>query len=457
MDIGLVVGVLSSTLALWIGGGRYRRVTIATLVVATATVTAHILTAEIRWQVVSMHLAGAIVAVAAVADLARETPRRRSLVSLLALVATIAGAAAVWSLPVTQISAPHGAYSVGRQAFTVVDDAREERWGPAPGGPRRIAVTVWYPAHAGYVGTPSPWIGDADDVIGAVAERLRLPEFTLGHLRTVTTAAADDAPVSADAPFPMVIFSHGWSGATFLHTDQLVELASHGYVVVGIDHTYAALASVLDDHVAVLDVTSLPADPDDDEFVAAGALISTFSADVERVFSAVTGQLAISDIIDPTRIALTGHSTGGGAAIMTCSRVRWCDAVVGADPWVEPLPDDLVGDGLDVPLLSIRSEEWTDTDNDARLRRLHAASRGSEGRISIAGSQHQDFTLVPAVVRAGEVLGMHGPNADDTHVLAVDWTRRFLDHHLRGIGTDPLDAPTADARVTVSRTPPDAP
>jgi hypothetical protein len=151
-------------------------------------------------------------------------------------------------------------------------------------------------------------------------------------------------------------------------------------------------------------------------------------------------------------VGLVGHSTGGGAAILACSTDPRCGAVVGYDPWVEPIPDKVIGSDLRVPLLSIRSEEWVGTGNDDRLRRLHAGSSGPEGRVSMEGIAHRDMTLLPLLSPLSGFLGLSGPLAGEEALHHLDrWTVTFLDHHLRGMGPDPLDRPPTEHRGALEK------
>jgi hypothetical protein len=59
--------------------------------------------------------------------------------------------------------------------------------------------------------------------------------------------------------------------------------------------------------------------------------------------------------------------------------------VVGFDPWVEPVTDTVLGDGLRVPFVALRSEEWVGNGNDARLRRLRASSSGPAALVAVPG------------------------------------------------------------------------
>ena len=44
-----------------------------------------------------------------------------------------------------------------------------------------------------------------------------------------------------------VHFSHGWNGFAAQNSAQMVELASHGYVVAALQHTYGAMVTVFPD------------------------------------------------------------------------------------------------------------------------------------------------------------------------------------------------------------------
>ena len=45
-------------------------------------------------------------------------------------------------------------------------------------------------------------------------------------------------PKKADEKYPLLVFSHGAYGIKASNTSTYTELASHGYVVVSIDHPY---------------------------------------------------------------------------------------------------------------------------------------------------------------------------------------------------------------------------
>src|SRR5262252_3210326 len=91
---------------------------------------------------------------------------------------------------------------------------------------RLLRTEIWYPAAESARGMPASPITDFDPVLAPL----------LGNSHVPLTAVRD-VPISRDAPFPLIAFSHGNGGVRFQNTFQTERLASHGFVVVAPDHT----------------------------------------------------------------------------------------------------------------------------------------------------------------------------------------------------------------------------
>ncbi len=485
LELALVLAVVAAAVRPWTPWRRSRWAALLLALAAVAVAAAQVVVEGARWQLAPAWVAvGGLVLVALrdalhrygppVDDTATGTPvgasrpeprpeddtpterrPRPFIVPLVLLAALSAGLA--WSLPVITLPEPSGPFRVGTTTTVVVGADRVERYGPEPGGPRVLPVQVWYPAHEVADNEPAPWLLAREVVTDATARDAGLPGFTLGHLAMVSSHAVLDAPLAPVDGLSLVLYSHGWSGFREIHASQLESLASHGYLVVAADHTYGALATELPHGtIAELDPDTLPSGATQEVYDdAAEQLVATFAADLEAIMTAVLEEDLLGDLVDAELleghpVGFIGHSTGGGAAVLTCSRDPRCGAVVGYDPWVEPVPDEVVGGEFDTPLLSLRSEEWVDNDNDVRLRRLHAGATAAEGRVEVAGLRHRDLTLLPLLSPLSARLGLSGPLADAEALDIIDrWTVGFLDHHLRGIGLDPLVAPPSGHRTFV--------
>lgn len=454
-DLELVLIAVSAVAVLrpWTPLRRWRPLTLA---LGAAPAIISVLQAVIeggRWQLVPIWVVSGAVFALAVRDtlLRRSEPAdhvfpRRVSPAVLGLI--VAGSAVLaWALPVVALPAPAGPYSVGTITTVLVDDERLERYGEAPGGPRVLPIQVWYPTSDEDDG--DPWLLERQGVTSVAAQDLGFPGFALNHLTLVTSNSTVAAQPIPDGDLPVVLYAHGWRGSRELHATQLESLASHGYLVIAADHTYGSMATRLPDGtIAAVDEDALPTGvPQEDYEAAADTLVETFADDLTTILDEVYEGGLLDDLVARDRlgahaVGVIGHSTGGGAAVLTCSRDPRCGAVVGFDPWVEPVPDTVVGDDLQIPLLSLRSEEWVGNDNDVRLRRLHAGSSAPEGRVAVTGINHRDLTLLPLLSPLSGALGLSGPLADETSLEVLDlWTVSFLDHHLRGIGADPLMEP----------------
>lgn len=108
---------------------------------------------------------------------------------------------------------------------------------------------------------------------------------------------------AAPGPFPLVAFSHGFSGFRLQSTHLLTHLASWGMVVASPDHPSRDLASQIN---ASIGVTS--AEPQD--------AVADIQAAVDMVRAeSVRPDGVLSGRVDPDLLALGGHSAGGGTAL----------------------------------------------------------------------------------------------------------------------------------------------
>jgi dienelactone hydrolase len=432
-------------------------------VVAAAVAVAgavHVLVESPRWQMAPLYLAAAAASVSAARTGARRraapgtaTGPRAGLTCTAIAAAAAVGALAAWALPVPHLPEPSGARPIGTTTVELTDPDRLARYGERPTSPRRLVAQAWYPTAA--AGGPSAWVPEGAAFGRAVADWLEVPGPVLDHLGLVRSSATIDAPLAGSGPLPVVVYVHGWGGFRSVQATLAEALASHGYVVVALDHTYGAVATrFTDGEVVPIDPSALPADassPEHDE--ASRTLVTTFADDVRFLLDELEAGAfpVLGTGVDLERVGLIGHSTGGGAAVEVCASDPRCATVVGFDPWVEPVGDTVIGAGLAVPTLSMRSEEWVGDANDARLRRLHAASQDVAGLAVIAGTAHRDVTMLPLLTPLAGAVGLAGDtDGRRTHEIVEAWTLGFLDAHLRDQpDRDPLDGASAFPEVTV--------
>ncbi|HPM71916.1 MAG TPA: hypothetical protein PLE25_03035 [Spirochaetales bacterium] len=369
-------------------------------------------------------------------------------------LAAIFSLAAVSVFPIRDLEPPTGPHAVGTASFVVVDGSRTGVYLDAPGTPRRVMAQAWYPAAPGAEDYPrARWIPD-EALERAYAAYAGLPALTMSHLSRIRANGRVEAPALGGSPaedgsFPVVILSHGWTGSRTMHADLAEELASRGIVAIAVDHPYGALAVAFPDgEVKNLYRGALPSRSDGVEAFdrASTFLEETYAADIAAVVGVVRGGRAVPGLegrLDGGRIALVGHSTGGGAALLaamiaetaaesaaesaataTESGVVGFLGVVGLDAWVEPIAARL-DEGLATPQLHVGSASWAGGRNAELLGRLRAAS-GEWSETRIPGSGHADFAMLRYVTSAGSVTGLAGERdgfafAADVTPLVCDW------------------------------------
>jgi dienelactone hydrolase len=414
-----------------------------------------------RWQILLLIITALAMAVG---DLLGRERRllwwRRVSRPLLGLVGLGMVALPAQVLPVPALPPPGGPLAIGTQTFELTFPEREEPYGANPGfPPRRIVVQVWYPAEVDPRIEPPTWNPDLDVVGPALSRRLGLPGFFFSHTRYVAGHALPNA-TPLPGTFPVVLYSHGWTGFRTIALNQLESLASRGYVVIAPDHTYGAVVTRFPDgRVTSYDRLALPDEKEvgaEEYAKAATLLVKVYADDLVGIIDALSegaggpfGELASH--ADTGRIGIYGHSTGGGAAIRVCLSDERCTAVLGMDPWVEPIPDRLVAQSAARPMMFMRSDGWRGDDNDGRLRGIAERSETVTYWIGIDGASHNDFVLAPLFAPIANRLGLAGPIPSSRVVPIIDrFLVGFFDVYLLGTGTAAIEqAPFSEVSLEI--------
>ncbi|MFV1961187.1 MAG: alpha/beta hydrolase family protein [Acidimicrobiia bacterium] len=402
-----------------------------------------------RWQMVPLYAVAAGLAVGDLLFVDRALTWSRRLARGLFGLAGV-GLATVLAvvLPVPQLPVPSGPETIGTVTVELVDVEREEIYGETPGGPRRFMAQVWYPAQPSEGIEPLPWSEDWDVVAPAMSRRLGFPSWFLNHTKYTVSNGYPSIPI-ADGTFPVIIYSHGWTGFRTIAINQVETLVSNGYMVIAIDHTYGAIATKLENgNVIEFDPAALPDEEEVGEEAyaeASSTLVSTYAADIVTVLDTLelgeVGALgAIAASADLTRIGVYGHSTGGGAAIKVCLEDERCDAVLGLDPWVEPFSDRVIKLTATRPALFMRSDEWRGNENDNLLRGIAGRSETLTYWVGVEGAEHNDFVITPLLSPIAAQLGLKGPIPTGRIIPIIDnYLLGFFDVFLLGTGSAALD------------------
>jgi len=404
-------------------------------------------------------------------------------------IGLIATVFTLMTFPVNPLPKPSGQYAVGVRSLEMDDASRVGVFAAKPDEPRRLLVRIWYPAQS-VSGDPAPYFdaAEAKSTARSMGSLVGFPEF-FTYLRHVKTNSYPDAPLLEGAKeLPVVFYSHGYTSYLSQNTVLMEELASHGYVVVSIQHTYDSSDTVFPDGAVA------PMDPKLREIMAeeigrpsqadalAGetldarlegalayqefavrnddriAVASTQTWAADRLF--VHDMLqdappeAIADIAragDFENVGEVGMSFGGAISGQICMFDPRCAAGVNMDGGNFPfqafnanVPAPFLMFHSDISNLYAAMERPLPEGKQARSfnefsyeRIAEAGGRSDVYRVSLKGSQHlglSDSSLFVGQPVAGLLFGT--APADIMIGAQNDVIRGFLDKHLRGKAND---------------------
>jgi Platelet-activating factor acetylhydrolase, isoform II len=378
------------------------------------------------------------------------------------------------------LPAPSGAFGIGRAGYEWIDRSRPDGYSSDPQAHRDLMVYLWYPSPRGD-GEEAGWYlpgakeMDADpDLQPHVREEFEAawPLIVSGQIRP---HAVENAPVaSSPKAFPVVLFSHGAGSTSFEYTSLIEELVSHGYVVVGIEHTYTALAVEFPNgKIVPFHQEAIPANLSPDErmkrmMASAGLGISTGAADLVFVLNrlgqmdqAGSKQFLLSGRLDLKHVAAMGHSAGADFATRACQldeRIKACISLDGGMPPVSAFPEYPDGKWFQQPVLLLEVDHsgdrkpYSETQYNDYLKKkeaeLNGCPIGSYHVVLKAPGLHHgsfsDYSLLAAQGRIAETqIAMHNLRLTQSFTLA------FLNKYLKSSNEPLLDNATGDTEATV--------
>ncbi len=437
---------------LWALLGRQQTTITRTLPVAASVfLLLHLIVEKYRWQMIPLYILALLFGLLVILNRPFDPPRWLAITATIALIPAVA---LPILLPVPNVPRASGAYQVGTTIYTLTDESRAEIYSGQDEA-RRFKIQIWYPSKPRPSDKPAPWIARADIFSPAISDLLKLPPFFLDHLALVQTPALQDAPIApSSTQYPLIVFSHGWKGFAAQNTVQAIQLASHGYVVVALQHTYGAVTTVFDDGtIAPNNPDALPdGEPDEIYDTAARKLANQWAGDISYALDFLAGEdqdtnSPFHKALDLTRIGVYGHSTGGGAAIQFCGTDSRCKALLGMDPFMRPVSLEVLASGTPQPSFFMFSQGWiADMGNSKSNNLFHKFlihDANNMGVLTIEGAKHYDFSDLPMLSPIASQLGLKGPiNGQRVTTIVNDYLLSFFDLTLRGQETTLFNGPS---------------
>ena len=271
---------------------------------------------------------------------------------------------------------PTGSRRIGTVHLQVVDHNRQDPY-RMDGSRRELLLQLWYPTAtvqeckiADYA-SPQVW-----------AYLSQITGVSLPRVQTNSCMGASVAPGS----HPVIVFSHGYTGMLTDSTFLFEDLASRGYVVVSVAHTYETTVVEFPDARLIPSVLGSYLTDDllaDDQSLTQA--LATRIADLgfvlnELAFLNSRSDNPFSGKLDVSRIGVMGHSLGAVAAIMSLAQEPRFRAAVMIDA---PMLTSVKATTKPVLILAAGRDQWTDDDC-----RLWNNLRGPRMAINLHGTEH---------------------------------------------------------------------
>lgn len=438
---------------------RTQRGLILSAGISTLFVLLHGLIEGMRWQMIPVYLITLIpIVVLAVGYFSKskkaekKTSRiRLTLITALAVLYSFIAVALPLLLPVFSFEKPTGSYKIGTVSYAWKDEGREELHTPEPGDKRELMIQIWYPASEDAKGKKAPYVSHPDIFAEGYSAALHMPKLLFTSIGYAKTHAIEAVELSDQEPaYPVLIFSHSLNGTKNQNTFEIEQLVSHGYIVVGIDHTYRSTISVFPDGRVVPFVpqesnTIDYLDKINEEWVED----AKFVLDQVEKLAKSDPDHRFTDRMDLERIGMFGHSFGGATTtqmLMTDSRIKAAINMDGGLYGKLRIPVD----GLKKPFLMMSadgtlagttymSDEEIASQGTTRkeLDKFFADTFARQASVTIGGNywmtiknmKHMGFSDMYLISPLFEK--MEGVDVTSVHRLINDYTLDFFDHYLK--------------------------
>jgi|SaaInlLV_10m_DNA_2_1039722.scaffolds.fasta_scaffold00403_5 hypothetical protein len=305
-------------------------------------------------------------------------------------------------VPISQFPKPKGPYGVGQTQHHWIDESRKELNTDDPKHPyREMMVSIFYPTEKTKNAKRIFYDKDAaKNFVQHLGRMSKLPAWLFRGIHFIKTSAQWNVPIAkSETPFPVIFFSHGFAPKVRNSTWSLEELASHGFIVVGIEYPYiAAMTRFSGDRI----VKSLV-------FKKKKASRKTYmdwklqqvgicAQDISFVINKLKEHAKQKDElwstnIDTDKIGHLGHSFGGSLSVRICRTEK--RMLCGID-----MDGALRGEDIDNPfskpfmfLVGEKSNQWIGKEGKdlEDIRRLSKANKNTH-MITIKDHNHS-FTI----------------------------------------------------------------
>jgi dienelactone hydrolase len=381
----------------------------------------------------------------------------------LAVLAIATLLASLWLERRTEVTLPKptGQFAVGRALYDWTDADTADALAPVTGTKRELLVWIWYPATAGSQAVVDEYLPAAvrEGIERSRGGILGLLTRDLSKVHAHSLRNADVSPQQRS--YPVLIMRAGASSAVWNYSALAEDLASHGYVVVGLDAPYRTGVVAFPDGRAITQTTENNPElceevtDHEEQDKCVNRILAAWTADIAFVLDRLE-QLNVSDSsgkftgrLDTTRVGVFGHSFGGAQAAQFCSEDSRCKAAADVDG---ALHGSVIQAGIHTPFMFLLSGQG-DSSSAEQVRAIMADIQSvydrlpADGRVQIVirGANHFLFSDDGAVLKSHmlmrtlRMLGILHIDGRRQVAITAYCLRSFFDAHLKGEGVSRLN------------------
>jgi predicted dienelactone hydrolase len=442
IEILIVALVLLTVPAIFLAGSWRKPVlSLVAMSLLAIALLAHIVIEGPHWQMAPAYAAALLLPVYAAVQ---RQPWRGSLAAAIVLL-TIAGCGFSAFLPMFRLPPPAGPYAIGTQIVPLVNDHPRDPSSAGPDGKRALMIQIWYPAMPSHEPRAPYRIWKETTPVSS-------------YQAVLWTHGRWNAPLaSGTGAMPVLLLNPAWNGRRTYYMYLVEELASQGYVVVGIDHTgNSGPIAFPDGHVS-----TPPQDGNLDFQHRTYAQLNAYGAQQQEIQVEddrfVLDQLELLDKdpssryfqrLDMGRVGALGHSFGGSVSAQDCLEDPRFKAALDMDGsyWGK-----VQNAGLAKPLMMIEEDLSTYTpeqlQRDLGTTNDHlfdlsddATLHNSNGyRVLLHGSTHSSFTDRSLFSPSHRYSGEGGVPALREYTIIRSYVLAFFNKTLNGIDSPLLN------------------
>jgi len=379
---------------------------------------------------------------------------RKTITGIALVLLLIFAWALPYILPVFELPTPTGKHSVGSQ-YIHLKTSQDEIITAKTDDKRELMIKVWYPAQLNNEATEF-YLNEGDRM--GFASKYGLPKSTFNYLDYVKTHTYVNPSVEK-GQFPILIFSHGSYSDASGYYALLEEIASQGYIVLNINHTYESSGSLFPDGEIKLynseydrkhnnqEMADMVWDAmqnynesktPEEQYAASEDLIRNYiAADISnrwsKDISMVIDELAkwnkstfLANHIAISKIGVFGHSQGGSAA----GRALFDDDRIKAGISVDGIQWGKMIDTMMTKPFMLISSDWDASHPDFNKHIFRNGSNSDFYNSKLLNSGHSSFMDIPLMINLSYINEAGSINPTKGFEITSEMILQFFDMYL---------------------------